>query len=231
MRKAIIAGLGALALAGCNLDAAWAQYCAQHDGGCDGGITSDAGTPDSGSVDSGTPDSGTVDSGTPDAGPTGPDPTGPLAANIVIGDGVVEANTDPHTMAIADGSDAVATRSTTVGRLWAYLGDGTTAQQLIIGLYDDHQGHPHTLLASGTINGVTTRGWYTTTVSPTAVTAGTTYWIAIVAPTGTFTFPYATNVTGRSTEHSVESTLTALPASWTTGATFPGTQCSFAATD
>jgi hypothetical protein len=66
-------------------------------------------------------------------------------------------------------------------------------------------------------------------VTPVAVAASTIYWIAIVGEMGTgtsFSFPYGTP-SGPATEHSTETSLTALPSTWTTGATFPNTTCSF----
>jgi hypothetical protein len=149
-------------------------------------------------------------------------PTGPI-----FGDTTLEPGMDTHAAGLADASNYLSTQAGTVGHLSAYVTAGDLTS-LLIGLYDDQLGHPHTLLASGTVTNPIA-GLNTATITPVAVTAGTTYWIAIVGPVGsgtTFTFPYA-STSGPTTEHSVETNLTSMPATWTTGATFPNTRCSF----
>ena len=53
-----------------------------------------------------------------------------------------------------------------------------------------------------------------------AVTAGQTYWIAILSPTGALRFRDRTGVGAGASETSSQTTLTSLPAAWTTGSIF-----------
>jgi hypothetical protein len=153
-----------------------------------------------------------------------------LGVPPLFGDNTIEANTDPHAAGLADASNFVAPTSGIVPRLTVYYTAGN-ATELLIGLYDDSGNHPHNLLAHGTVSSPVAGQWNTAEISPVAVTQGATYWIALVAPVGhgtMFSFNYGTGAPGNTTtEHSTQSNLTTMPAVWSTGATFPGTFCSF----
>ena len=156
-----------------------------------------------------------------------------LGHQLLLGDPNVESNTDDHEAGLADISafQAVAGGGM-VGQLVVYLSPGSTTDRLLVGLYDDTGvGHPRSLLTSGVIDNPVAGAWNTAGVPPAAVSGGATYWIAMVSPVGHggFNFPYGT-MSGPVTEHSQESNLAALPATWTSGDTFPGTFCSFYAT-
>jgi hypothetical protein len=58
------------------------------------------------------------------------------------------------------------------------------------------------------------------TVPAASVTAGATYWIAILSPSGAGTIQFRDKSGGGASETSSSSTLTALPATWTTGARY-----------
>jgi hypothetical protein len=162
----------------------------------------------------------------------GVDLAGPrdLAIPVLFGETQVEPSTDNHAAGLADASNFVASASGTVHTLTVYFDSGD-ATELLIGLYDDASNHPNNLLAQGTVSNPIVGNWSSATVPSTAVVSGTTYWIALVAPVGhgnTFSFRYGSGGGGNiTTEHSTQSNLTTLPASWSTGATFPGTFCSF----
>jgi len=61
----------------------------------------------------------------------------------------------------------------------------------VIGLYTNNAGHPGTLLTSGTITAPVAGQNTTVTVPAASVTAGQTYWIAVLGPTGTLKIPTA----------------------------------------
>jgi RHS repeat-associated protein len=90
---------------------------------------------------------------------------------------------------------------------------------VVVGLYTDTPGNdPGTLLAQGTISSPTAGAWNSMTIPAVSVTAGATYWIAVLAPsssTGTLEFRDVPNGSGSKSETSLETTLTSLPTSWT----------------
>jgi hypothetical protein len=96
------------------------------------------------------------------------------------------------------------------------------ANNVVAGIYGDGGGHPGGLLAGGTIGAPTVGAWNTIAVPATAVAAGTTYWIALLAPGGTFVFrDRCCNVAGMSpTETNAQTGPAALPAHWTTGTVY-----------
>jgi hypothetical protein len=153
-----------------------------------------------------------------------------LGATPLLGDTIIEPNTDPHSAGLADASNFIAATSGTVNSLTVYYDSGN-ATQLVIGLYNDLGGHPSTLLAVGTVDNPVPGTWNTASVGAAPVVGGMTYWIALVGPVGhgtAFSFRYGTGAgSSTSTEHSQQANLTTLPNMWTTGQTFPGTYCSF----
>ncbi|MGH2458094.1 MAG: RHS repeat-associated core domain-containing protein, partial [Chloroflexota bacterium] len=60
--------------------------------------------------------------------------------------------------------------------------------------------------------------WNTVTIPTTTVSANTTYWIAVLGPSGTGTLAYRDTTGGTKTEASRQTTLSDLPTSWTAGA-------------
>src|SRR5581483_8596726 len=101
-------------------------------------------------------------------------------------------------------------------QLTVYVASTTTATQLVVGLYTDSGGHPATLLTQGMLASPAKGGWDNVTVPAASVTSGATYWLAILSPSGTGTIQFR-DKSGGSSETSASSTLTTLPATWTTG--------------
>ena len=106
-----------------------------------------------------------------------------------------------------------------VSSLRVYVDGGSTAGSVVVGLYTNNAGHPGALLASGTITSPAA-GQNTVSVSSASVTAGQTYWIAVLGPTGTLKFRDRGAVGAGSSETSQQTALASLPANWTTGASF-----------
>ena len=102
-----------------------------------------------------------------------------------------------------------------------------------LGLYSDSSGNPGTLMASCTVSSAnSTKGWNECTVSSTAVTASTTYWLAVLGPVGeTYTYLFADD-SGPSNSASVHDTqsLSDLPSTWSTGTFYQNSPAAIAAT-
>ncbi|MCL4532519.1 MAG: RHS repeat protein, partial [Actinobacteria bacterium] len=92
---------------------------------------------------------------------------------------------DYNAAGMAEAFVYTATRSATIDHLWIYLDQSSTASQVVVGLYDNAEGdHPGTLLVQGTITSPTAGAWNSTTVAPTEIAQGQTYWIAVLGPVG-----------------------------------------------
>jgi hypothetical protein len=104
--------------------------------------------------------------------------------------------------------------------LSVYVATGSTAIQLVAGLYTDKNGHPGTRLARGTLTSPVAETWNRVALPATSITAGSTYWIAILSPSGVLQFSDMVGGAGSSCETSAQSTLTILPSTWTTGTVY-----------
>lgn len=136
---------------------------------------------------------------------------------VVLGTQTVSASLDENAAGSAEAFGATATGSGPVGSLSVYIDSTSKATSAIIGLYSDSGGKPGALLTQGTISSPTA-GWNTVTVSGATVTAGTPYWITLLAPSGAGTVVFRDAASGSLSENSSQSNLTALPATWSAGA-------------
>ena len=90
---------------------------------------------------------------------------------------------------------------------------------LVVGIYSNTNGHPGTLLTKGTRSALTPGAWNTVTVPSASVTAGQTYWVGLLGTGGTLQFRGG-SAAGCRSEGSRSSTLSTLPTTWATGATW-----------
>jgi hypothetical protein len=174
-----------------------------------------------------------------------PDADGALAGDAVLspvtfGNTTIETQgPDTHPPGSAEASSYYATQSGVVDQLVVYYAaPSDDAAALIIGLYtDDGAGNPGTLLAGGEIRPggqLTRQTWHALQIPETPITAGLFYWIAAACPAGSgnacsFQYKYygQTGVgpcsplpTQQCTQHSVQSNLTTMPATWSAGDVF-----------
>jgi hypothetical protein len=161
----------------------------------------------SGSTVTSTPVTVTVDNSTP---------------TLLVGSQTLLTGLDSNTAGKAEAFRTTATASGGLTRLTIYVDTGNTATTLVAGIYTDAGSKPGTLLAQGTLTGVATGAWNAVTVPSATLTSGGTYWIAILAPTGTVRFRDRAGIGGATQpcETSAQTTLTTLPATWTTGARY-----------
>ena len=146
--------------------------------------------------------------------------TNPVAVPLA-GDQSKELQSTTQVAGQANAFQYTATASGTATQLQVFLDDGTMASQVQVGLYSDSGGHPGTLLTQGTVNTPVNWAWNAVPVPPVSVTANTKYWIAVLSPNGTgkLKLLYQGTGSGGTNETSLSTTLTALPSSWSTGAT------------
>src|SRR3954451_12692527 len=145
----------------------------------------------------------------------------PPPGTVLLGNAATESKADSNLGGQAEAFKTTAALSGSLVRLRVFLDPTSTAGRVIVGLYTNTaSGHPGTLLASGTITAPAAGQNNEVAVTATSVTAGQTYWLAVVGTTGTLTFRDRGAVGAGSSEASLQSTLTALPATWTTGSSF-----------
>jgi hypothetical protein len=144
----------------------------------------------------------------------------PPPGTVLLGNAATEAKVDSNSPGQAEAFKTTAGASGQVTKLRVFLDAGSTAGSVVLGLYSNAGGHPGTLLASGTISAPIAGQNNEVTIASTAVTAGQTYWLAVLAPSGTVKFRDRGGVAAGSSEASQQATLTTLPAVWTTGASF-----------
>jgi outer membrane protein assembly factor BamB len=135
---------------------------------------------------------------------------------LLLGDQALYSGLDSNSPGTAEAFRTTAVASGTLAKLAAYVDSSSTATSLVVGIYSDSSGHPRSLLAQGTAT-PTNGTWNTVSVSSTAITSGTTYWIALLAPNGTLRFRDRACGCANPSESSAQTTLTTLPATWTTG--------------
>jgi outer membrane protein assembly factor BamB len=144
----------------------------------------------------------------------------PPPLRVLLGDPTIEASPDSNTAGKAEAFRTTASSSGTLTRLTVYVPSTNAAPTLVTGLYSDASGKPGTLLTHGTASIPAGGGWINATVPSAAVTAGTTYWIAVLSPAGTATLQFRDKSSGGASETSSGTNLIALPTTWATGARY-----------
>jgi len=147
------------------------------------------------------------------AGSAPPPPPPPFT--VLLGSQVVQSTFDSNVLGTAEAFQTTAGASGTVGILSIYIDASSTATTLVAGLYADSAGHPGALISQGTSSQLTAGVWNDIPISGAMVTAGTSYWLAILGTQrGTLGFR---DGSGCNSEESQQSNLTALPSTWLSG--------------
>jgi outer membrane protein assembly factor BamB len=164
---------------------------------------------------------GTIRAFKPGATPPPPPPT------TLLGTTSIGSQADQNVAGSAEAFQATATASGSLGRLSVYLDSGSASTKVAVGIYADNAAgtHPGALLTQASTTTLTAGAWNTVTVPAAAIASGTRYWVAVLGTGGTLRFRDGPN--GCKSEASASSALTALPATWTTGATY--TDCPLSA--
>ncbi len=157
------------------------------------------------------------DTGTLRAYALGSGPPPPPPPTSLVGDSNIASGLDENSAGRAEAFQATAGASGTSTKLEAYVDATSGATQLVAGIYSDNGGHPGTLLAQGTLSSPTAGAWNTVPLPSTSITQGTTYWIALLGPSGAGTLHFRDTSRGTRSENSSQTNLTSLPSTWTTG--------------
>jgi hypothetical protein len=146
----------------------------------------------------------------------------PPPLKVLLGDQVLEPKVDFNNEGLAEASQSVATTSGAISKASIYLDATSAATHVIVGICSDSVVHRGTLLSSGTLTFPSAGAWDDVPMTPTTITAGTTYWIAVLSPVGSRTVKFRDRCcSGAGTvETSLQTTLTTLPATWSRGAAY-----------
>ena len=157
------------------------------------------------------------DGSTPDPGDPSP---APGSSAVLLGDKRLQPQPDTNPAGIAEAFESVASATGTLSSISIYLDTSSTGEQLTAGLYDDHDGHPGSLLAQG--DAAPNAGeWNTISLSAAAMTAGHHYWIALLG-TGAGRIAFRDDPQGGCHSETTPSSISldALPSAWSTGNEF-----------
>jgi hypothetical protein len=111
-----------------------------------------------------------------------------------------------------------ATTTGTITSLSVYLDANTTP--IVLGLYANTGTQPGALLGQATV-AAPVAGWNTVTLPAISVSAGVPYWVTVLGKSGIPNFRTSADAAGVS-YGSASTTLTALPATWTSGPMWTG---------
>jgi hypothetical protein len=145
----------------------------------------------------------------------------PANAAPLVGNSAIAATPDSNSAGMAEAFQATASAGGTATQMAVYLDASSTAKSVVLGLFADTNGHPGTLLTQGVIGAPVAGAWNTLAMAPVALTSGRAYWLSILAPVGAGTVKFRDTAGGGRSETSSTVTLSALPAVWHTGTTYP----------
>ncbi len=156
-------------------------------------------------------------------------PTATVSAasqKLLLGSAAVQASTDTDSAGSAEAFEYTAFVSGTAHSLSLYVSAGNSAPTIMLGLYGSTAGHAGTLLASAKISSPKASAWNTVAISPVALSSGTVYWMAALAPSGTLALRDIESGAAPS-QSSSSISLTTLPTSWSGGAWWTNSPASF----
>jgi hypothetical protein len=144
---------------------------------------------------------------------------------VIIGDQTVESVVMFPSRGKAQAFQATALGSGTLSTMNLYLDSSNTGTNVAIGIYNDNNGHPGTLLGQVSSTQVVNGAWNTYSFPATSITAGQPYWIAVIGPpTGTLQVHVKQHALSSQFCHSETSSqsnlTTSFPTSWSSGATY-----------
>ncbi len=147
--------------------------------------------------------------------------TGTLPSTDVIGDQVIESNLDSNPAEQAEAFPAIANTTGSISSLDLYLDPTSGAGPVYIGLYADNgHDHPGTLLGQGSTTRPVAGSVNQIAITQSSVTAGQRYWIAVLGTQATSPYFRDRQTSACHSETSSQTTLTSMPATWSTGKTW-----------
>ena len=142
--------------------------------------------------------------------------------HFIMGDNALEPWVDYKPQGIAQAFQVIPQKTGVVTTLQVYLdAAGTTATELVAGIYDNNNGHPGALVAQGKLSRLKYGAWNSVPIPVTSVTNAQPYWIAILGSNGQIGFLDRKKSGNGLMETSASTTLTSLPGKWRYSSTYP----------
>ena len=138
---------------------------------------------------------------------------------VLFGDQAVETTTDGDAAGVAQAFPFSNSNAGTTASIDVYLDSMNAAKTLVVGLYSNKSGHPGSLLAHGSLSSPAAGSWNQVSIGSATVSAGRTYWVTVLGTGGRLGFRAHANGSC-SSQTSYQTTLTSLPSSWRTGASY-----------
>jgi hypothetical protein len=145
---------------------------------------------------------------------------------FIMGDKTLEPLIDYKPQGIAQAFQVIPQNTSVVTTVQVYLDAGSTATELVAGVYDSNNGHPGTLVAQGKLSTLKYGAWNSVPIPVTPVTNAQPYWIAILGSNGQIGFLNRKRFGTSLMETSASSTLTSLPDTWDSSSTYPHSEMS-----
>jgi hypothetical protein len=135
---------------------------------------------------------------------------------VLFGNQAIESGHDYNDSGFAQAFPFANSTAGTTGSISVYVDSYNRATKIYAGLYTDNNGHPGSLIVSGSLQSPKSGAWNNVLVPSVAVSPGRTYWVAVLGTGGTLLFRDRTNGPCV-TEVSSQSGLSSLSATWKTG--------------
>ena len=148
------------------------------------------------------------------------------SSRVLVGSPAVQPQADSDSAGLAEAFQYTALGSGTVHSLSLYVNSNSSAPAIDIGLYGDVAGHVGELLASAAISSPADGAWNTVSIPPVAVSSGTVYWLAALAPGGTLALRDVYSG-GAPSQNNASRVLSELPSSWSGGSSWMNSPASF----
>ena len=144
----------------------------------------------------------------------------PSNGGLLLGSNTVQGSADNNPAGEAEAFQFTATASGTADTLTFYVDSGSAATGLNVGVYSGANGQPGSLLTDGSISSPKSAAWNTVSLgSNPTLTTGSPYWIAVLGTGGQLN--YRDDAPGSCSQANAAGALTALPATWSSGASWP----------
>jgi PKD repeat protein len=147
-------------------------------------------------------------------------------AHFVMGDNTLEPWINYKPQGVAQAFQVIPQNTSVVTTVQVYLDAGSTATELVAGVYDSNNGHPGTLVAQGKLSVLQYGAWNSVPIPVTPVTNAQPYWIAILGSNGQIGFLNRKRFGTSVMETSASSTLTSLPDTWNSSSIHPNSTMS-----
>src|SRR5437870_4478460 len=137
-----------------------------------------------------------------------------------MGDQTVEPGIDSNSPGKAEAFRFTATATGTLSSVAVFIDATSTATSIVAGVYASNGSHPGTLLAQGSLASPVGGTWNTIALPAASISSGSIYWIALLGPVGTVRFRDKACGCSTPSETSAQTTLSALPSTWTSGSSY-----------